>query len=291
MTMIMDVIKEENNNNAASNTSMYSTANNTNSIPLTSMSSVIHANQQSVIQTASPTIQTPVLSKGNVILVHNKLGSVIQTPHGNLQPLHLVDSKSDMDESISPDEESVKKRREKLIRRPSYRKILNDIARAELGCAKMESSGSDCDSNVDNDVSVSSVPDNGHYQSVIPSGHLQLSSQCGNVQGLPTIMSNSNSGSLIQYSNQEGQYYMPNDIVVTQNSGNVSINSVITEDQVRKRELRLLKNREAARECRRKKKEYIKCLENRVAVLENQNKALIDELKSLKELYCQQKPE
>lgn len=63
------------------------------------------------------------------------------------------------------------------------------------------------------------------------------------------------------------------------------------EDQTRKRELRLLKNREAARECRRKKKEYIKCLENRVAVLENQNKALIEELKSLKELYCQQKTE
>lgn len=77
----------------------------------------------------------------------------------------------------------------------------------------------------------------------------------------------------------------------------------------KKRELRLLKNRytntskegflvnpsslacfllcrEAAKECRRKKKEYIKCLENRVAVLENQNKALIDELKTLKELYC-----
>ena len=29
----------------------------------------------------------------------------------------------------------------------------------------------------------------------------------------------------------------------------------------------------------------IKCLENRVTVLENQNKALIEELKSLKELY------
>jgi len=54
---------------------------------------------------------------------------------------------------------------------------------------------------------------------------------------------------------------------------------------VAKREIRLIKNREAARECRRKKKEYIKCLENRVAVLENQNKALIEELKSLKELY------
>ena len=33
--------------------------------------------------------------------------------------------------------------------------------------------------------------------------------------------------------------------------------------KIRKREIRLLKNREAARECRRKKKEYIKCLENR----------------------------
>lgn len=63
----------------------------------------------------------------------------------------------------------------------------------------------------------------------------------------------------------------------------------LAEDQSRKREIRLQKNREAARECRRKKKEYIKCLENRVAVLENQNKALIEELKSLKELYCQQK--
>jgi len=61
------------------------------------------------------------------------------------------------------------------------------------------------------------------------------------------------------------------------------------EEQTRKREMRLLKNREAARECRNKKKEYIKCLENRVAILENQNKALIEELRSLKELYSGQK--
>ncbi|XP_031440347.1 cAMP-responsive element modulator isoform X1 [Clupea harengus] len=59
-----------------------------------------------------------------------------------------------------------------------------------------------------------------------------------------------------------------------------------TEEATRKREVRLLKNREAARECRRKKKEYVKCLENRVAVLENQNKTLIEELKALKDLYC-----
>lgn len=59
-----------------------------------------------------------------------------------------------------------------------------------------------------------------------------------------------------------------------------------TDDPTVKREIRLAKNREAARECRRKKKEYVKCLENRVAVLENQNKTLIEELKTLKDLYC-----
>lgn len=59
------------------------------------------------------------------------------------------------------------------------------------------------------------------------------------------------------------------------------------DEAVRKREVRLLKNREAAKECRRKKKEYVKCLENRVAALEQQNKQLIEELKTLKDLYCQ----
>ncbi|KAM3592882.1 uncharacterized protein V6R79_000872 [Siganus canaliculatus] len=57
------------------------------------------------------------------------------------------------------------------------------------------------------------------------------------------------------------------------------------EDALQKKELRLMKNREAARECRRKKKEYVKCLENRVAVLENQNKTLIEELRALKDIY------
>ena len=61
---------------------------------------------------------------------------------------------------------------------------------------------------------------------------------------------------------------------------------MVAEEAARKREVRLLKNREAARECRRKKKEYIKCLETRVHVLESQNKALIEELKTLKDMYC-----
>ena len=62
--------------------------------------------------------------------------------------------------------------------------------------------------------------------------------------------------------------------------------SEIAEEAKRKREVRLLKNREAARECRRKKKEYVKCLENRVELLEKQNRALIKELKTFKDIHC-----
>ncbi|XP_072104707.1 cyclic AMP-dependent transcription factor ATF-1 [Mobula birostris] len=61
--------------------------------------------------------------------------------------------------------------------------------------------------------------------------------------------------------------------------------AIKTDDATLKREIRLMKNREAARECRRKKKEYVKCLENHVAVLENQNQILIEELKNLREFY------
>uniref|UniRef100_A0A671YNP6 cAMP-responsive element modulator-like n=1 Tax=Sparus aurata TaxID=8175 RepID=A0A671YNP6_SPAAU len=76
-------------------------------------------------------------------------------------------------------------------------------------------------------------------------------------------------------------------IVMAASPGSMqSPSSQHAEEITRKREVRLMKNREAARECRRKKKEYVKCLENRVAVLENQNKTLIEELKALKDIYC-----
>ncbi|CAK1552067.1 unnamed protein product [Leptosia nina] len=214
--------------------------------PSAQVQSVIQPNQQSVIQTAS-NIQSVQLPKGNVILV-SKPNSVIHTTQGTLQTLQIKPEPNSVvstqgqssDDSGSDDESPKRKYREMLTRRPSYRKILNDLGGAEIA--------------------------------VIPAGTIQTDS------GLHTLaVSGTGGGAIVQYAtNQDGQFYVPGPIL---------------EDQTRKRELRLLKNREAARECRRKKKEYIKCLENRVAVLENQNKALIEELKSLKELYCQQKTE
>nr|XP_029736112.1 cyclic AMP-responsive element-binding protein-like [Aedes albopictus] len=115
-----------------------------------------------------------------------------------------------------------------------------------------------------------------HYY-YLPPTLSQTANAHGDGSGLHALAATG--GGVVQYTQaQDGQIYVP--LI----GGNVQL-----EDQSRKREMRLQKNREAARECRRKKKEYIKCLENRVAVLENQNKALIEELKSLKELYCQQK--
>lgn len=117
---------------------------------------------------------------------------------------------------------------------------------------------------------------------------------------------------------------LPPGVVMAASPGAMHSPQPNAEEATRKREVRLMKNRythtpesqlvhisfwgltislslllfdllfaccrEAARECRRKKKEYVKCLENRVAVLENQNKTLIEELKALKDIYCH-KPE
>ncbi|XP_043501664.1 cAMP-responsive element modulator-like isoform X7 [Polistes fuscatus] len=207
----------------------------------TQVQSVIQPNQQSVIQTAT-NIQPVALSKGNVILV-SKPNSVIQTAQGSLQTLQVVETASD--DSFT-DEESPKTRSNILTRRPSYRKILNDLGGGEI--------------------------------TVIPAGAIQIATQGEGVPGLHTLtMSNAATagGTIVEYTQtQDAQYFVPG-------------HGVVVEDAARKRELRLLKNRQAARECRRKKKEYIKCLENRVAVLESRNQTLIDELKSLKELYQQ----
>ncbi|XP_076248387.1 cyclic-AMP response element binding protein B isoform X3 [Calliopsis andreniformis] len=241
----------------------------------TQVQSVIQPNQQSVIQTAT-NIQPVAISKGNVILV-SKPNSVIQTAQASLQALQVVETGSD--DSFSDSEESPEQRGGILTRRPSYKKILNDLGGGEITDGRLPplESSSECDSNMDSEVSSHSL----HYQTVIPAGTIQIATQGEGVPGLHTLtMSNATTagGTIVQYAQgQDTQFFVPG-------------HGVVVEDAAKKRQLRLLKNREAARECRRKKKEYIKCLENRVAILENRNQTLIEELKSLKQL-CEPKTE
>lgn len=207
------------------------------------------------------------------------------------------------------------KRREVLIRQPSYCKILDDLQGTEAKVAKMKSepgepsvvevttsaaadedaaTGEGGPSSSTGSSGVQTISINGQqYQIVSPSVDNVQTITVGS-SGSASQPASSSSGTVVQYApvSQNGQtVFIPGTVgaslaVATSASGS---GSIATEEAVRKREIRLLKNREAARECRNKKKEYIKCLENRVAVLENQNKALIEELKSLKELYSGQK--
>uniref|UniRef100_A0A4W6F5S2 cAMP responsive element binding protein 1 n=1 Tax=Lates calcarifer TaxID=8187 RepID=A0A4W6F5S2_LATCA len=159
----------------------------------------------------------------------------------------------------------------------------------------------------------------GQYIAITQGGAIQLANNgTDGVQGLQTLtMANAAAAqpgaTILQYAQtSDGQQILvpSNQVVVQAASGDVQAYQIrtaptstispgvvmatspalgtagATEEVTRKREVRLMKNREAARECRRKKKEYVKCLENRVAVLENQNKTLIEELKALKDLYC-----
>ncbi|BFZ01726.1 hypothetical protein BsWGS_04764 [Bradybaena similaris] len=187
--------------------------------------------------------------------------SVIQNA-GNYQTIQIV-RVATVEDDLSSDDSETNKRREILARRPSYRKILNDLSSPG---SKMDDDSNSSQSQDGQDscgttiVQYAQGPDGQFY---IPVGGT-------NVQAYQIAAP----GSLTQG-------------VVMASGSPISSPQHISEEGSRKRELRLLKNREAARECRRKKKEYVKCLENRVAVLENQNKTLIEELKALKELYCQ----
>ncbi|KAG8188177.1 hypothetical protein JTE90_019456 [Oedothorax gibbosus] len=282
-------------------------------------------NQQSVIQApnsaTTATLQSVQLPK-NVILL-NKLtgtGSVIHSTDGDasVHPVQLITTAKDEDGGTVTlvSSEDPKKRREILARRPSYRKILNELSATDAAQAvlKEESEEHQMDQQqAEQDAASGTITVGGNQYSttgLLKAIQLATATQDSGLQGLQTLtMTNTGGGTasaIVQYTQgQDGQFFVP----VTVSAADLQayqiraaggstpplssqVSSIqnpqqMAEEASRKRELRLLKNREAAKECRRKKKEYIKCLENRVAVLENQNKALIEELKSLKELYCQ----
>uniref|UniRef100_A0A674P6Y9 Activating transcription factor 1 n=1 Tax=Takifugu rubripes TaxID=31033 RepID=A0A674P6Y9_TAKRU len=213
--------------------------------------------------------------------------SVIQSPHGHAaqvrpaaflcQQLQLMrfnhpalcfkaagsDSEDSQDSSDSG--ATTQKTREILARRPSYRKILNELSSEEVAHAEGKN-------NSPTSTGVT-VPSTSIYQTSTGQYSKTVFNQpcAGGELQTYQIRTATASSSLPQ-------------TVVTNSP--VGLSQLKLDDPTVKREIRLAKNREAARECRRKKKEYVKCLENRVAVLENQNKTLIEELKTLKDLYC-----
>ncbi|XP_074261368.1 cAMP-responsive element modulator isoform X6 [Saimiri boliviensis] len=287
----------------------------------------------------SPAVTLVQLPSGQTVHVQG----VIQTPQPSViqsPQIHTVQVATIAETDESAESEGVidsHKRREILSRRPSYRKILNELSSDVSGVPKIEEEKSEEEGTPPN-IATMAVPTSiyqtstGQYIAIAQGGTIQISNPGSDgVQGLQALtMTNPGApppgATIVQYAAQSAdgtqQFFVPGSQVVVQDEetelapshmaaatgdmptyqirapatglpqgvvmaaspGSLHSPQQLAEEATRKRELRLMKNREAAKECRRRKKEYVKCLESRVAVLEVQNKKLIEELETLKDI-------
>ncbi|NXJ08452.1 CREM protein, partial [Odontophorus gujanensis] len=266
----------------------------------------------------SPAVPLEQLPSGQT--VHGR--GVIRTTHPSVIQSTQVSSIAD-DSAESEEITDTQKRREILSRRPSYRKILNELSSDTPAIPRIDEEKSEEEGA---GISPLSMPSSlyhsstGQFIAITPSGAIQISNPPSDgARGLQTLTV-TNSGApqpgatIVQYTAQSSdgtqQFFVPGSQLVVQaatgdmpsyqlrtpttnlpqgvvmaaSPGALHSPQQLAEEATRKRELRLMKNREAAKECRRRKKEYIKCLESRVAVLEVQNQKLIEELETLRDI-------
>ncbi|XP_036043621.1 cAMP-responsive element modulator isoform X17 [Onychomys torridus] len=186
----------------------------------------------------------------------------MQTGQISVPALAQVATIAETDDSAEPEVIDSHKRREILSRRPSYRKILNELSSDVPGIPKIEEEKSEEEGTPPNIATMA-----------VPTSIYQTST------GQYTA-----TGDMPTYQIRAPTTALPQGVVMAASPGSLHSPQQLAEEATRKRELRLMKNREAAKECRRRKKEYVKCLESRVAVLEVQNKKLIEELETLKDI-------
>ncbi|XP_012414365.2 cAMP-responsive element modulator isoform X2 [Trichechus manatus latirostris] len=284
----------------------------------------------------SPAVTVVQLPSGQTVhVIQTPQPSVIQSPQ--IQSVQVTTITETDESAESEGIIDCHKRREILSRRPSYRKILNELSSDVSGVPKIEEEKSEEEGTPPN-IATMAVPTSiyqtstGQYIAIAQGGTIQISNPGSDgVQGLQALtMTNSGApppgATIVQYAAQSAdgtqQFFVPGSQVVVQDEetelapshmaattgdmpayqirapttalpqgvvmaaspGSLHNPQQLAEEATRKRELRLMKNREAAKECRRRKKEYVKCLESRVAVLEVQNKKLIEELETLKDI-------
>ncbi|XP_015338930.1 cAMP-responsive element modulator isoform X27 [Marmota marmota marmota] len=212
----------------------------------------------------SPAVTLVQLPSGQTVHVQG----VIQTPQPSV--IHSPQIQTVQVATVAETDESAEtegvidshKRREILSRRPSYRKILNELSSDVPGVPKIEEEKSEEEGTPPNIATMA-----------VPTSIYQTST------GQYTA-----TGDMPTYQIRAPTTALPQGVVMAASPGSLHSPQQLAEEATRKRELRLMKNREAAKECRRRKKEYVKCLESRVAVLEVQNKKLIEELETLKDI-------
>ncbi|XP_048223358.1 cAMP-responsive element modulator isoform X8 [Perognathus longimembris pacificus] len=226
-------------------------------------------------QMAMETVESP--QDGSIInsVVERDSGHMqTQSGQNSIPTLAQVATIAETDESA--ESEGVidpHKRREILSRRPSYRKILNELSSDVPGIPKIEEEKPEEEGTAPN------------VAMAVPTSIYQTSTGQYNEEAelAPSHMAAA-TGDMPTYQIRAPTTALPQGVVMAASPGSLHSPQQLAEEATRKRELRLMKNREAAKECRRRKKEYVKCLESRVAVLEVQNKKLIEELETLKDI-------
>ncbi|XP_032807579.1 cyclic AMP-responsive element-binding protein 1-like isoform X2 [Petromyzon marinus] len=281
---------------------------------------VTQVSAEEVAQAGTTTMALVQLPGGQTVQVQSVIqaaqSSVIQSPQiQTIQVATISDGETSQESGDSSSD--TQKRREILSRRPSYRKILNDLSSDAAAVPKIDEEKAEDDGASTNNIVTLPTPiyqtSTGQYFAIAGGGAIQINGAeglqaltmagAGGQQAGATIVQYAQTsdgqqffmpGSQVVVQSASGETYqirtpsggIPQGMVVATSPASIQSSQGVPEEGTRKREVRLMKNREAARECRRKKKEYVKCLENRVTVLENQNKTLIEELKALKDLYC-----
>ncbi|KAM9229359.1 cAMP-responsive element modulator isoform 13-T16 [Dugong dugon] len=209
----------------------------------------------------SPAVTVVQLPSGQTVhVIQTPQPSVIQSPQ--IQSVQVTTIAETDESAESEGIIDCHKRREILSRRPSYRKILNELSSDVSGVPKIEEEKSEEEGTPPNIATMA-----------VPTSIYQTST------GQYTT-----TGDMPAYQIRAPTTALPQGVVMAASPGSLHNPQQLAEEATRKRELRLMKNREAAKECRRRKKEYVKCLESRVAVLEVQNKKLIEELETLKDI-------
>ncbi|XP_051689426.1 cAMP-responsive element modulator isoform X10 [Oryctolagus cuniculus] len=216
----------------------------------------------------SPAVTLVQLPSGQTVHVQGVIPTP-QAPAPHSPQIHTVQVATIAETDESAESEGIidsHKRREILSRRPSYRKILNELSSDVPAIPTIEEEKSEREGTPPTIATMA-----------VPTSIYQTST------GQYTA-----TGDMPTYQIRAPTTALPQGVVMAASPGSLHSPQQLAEEATRKRELRLMKNREAAKECRRRKKEYVKCLESRVAVLEVQNKKLIEELEALKD-FCSPK--
>uniref|UniRef100_A0A673HYZ8 Cyclic AMP-responsive element-binding protein 1-like n=1 Tax=Sinocyclocheilus rhinocerous TaxID=307959 RepID=A0A673HYZ8_9TELE len=235
------------------------------------------------VSATGPTVTLVQLPNGQTVQVHGVIQaaqpSVIQSPQVQTVQISTIAESDDSQESVDSVTDS-QKRREILSRRPSYRKILNDLSSDAPAVPRIEEEKSEEDSTPS--ITTVTVPtpiyqtSSGQYIAITQGGAIQLANNgTDGIQGLQTLTMTNAAGAqpgttILQYAQtSDGQQILvpSNQVVVQAASGDVQAYQIRTaaastiasgvvmasspalpsqggaEEVTRKREVRLMKNR------------------------------------------------